>query len=185
MTAILNRTQPLPRNRVELYEQASRVLLYEWDASRFLPGDTFARQEKGELLRELAGAMQKGEGSLAGNVIDRASLIGIFRNFLQQLSVQEPYAKAASLVNQLTERNFILCYAGADRFSFVHRTFLEYFCAAWFVDLFEKKQTPTLEQLTKTRGFRKALERGNLARGAAPDCRHGWREESPKNSSNL
>ena len=60
MIAILNRTQPLPRNRVELYEQASRVLLHEWDASRSLPVDTFARQEKEALLRELAGAMQKG-----------------------------------------------------------------------------------------------------------------------------
>jgi hypothetical protein len=29
----------------------------------------------------------------------------------------------------------------------VHRTFLEYFCAAWFAKLFEKKQTLTLEQL--------------------------------------
>ena len=29
----------------------------------------------------------------------------------------------------------------------MHRTFLEYFCAAWFVDLFEKKQTLTLEQI--------------------------------------
>jgi predicted NACHT family NTPase len=147
MTAILNRTQPLPRNRVELYEQASRVLLHEWDASRYLPVDTFARQEKEGLLRELAGAMQKREGSLAGNIIDRASLVQIFRAFLHGLGEQNPNAKATSLVSQLTERNFILSYAGADRFSFVHRTFLEYFCAAWFVDLFEKKQTLTLQQL--------------------------------------
>ena len=147
MTAILNRTQPLPRNRVELYEQASRVLLYEWDASRSLPVDTFARQEKEALLRELAGAMQKGEGGLAGNLIDRDSLIRLFRGFLKNLGVPDPHSKAVSLANQLTERNFILCYAGANRFSFVHRTFLEYFCAAWFVDLFEKQQTLTLEQL--------------------------------------
>jgi len=145
--AILNRTQPLPRNRVELYEQASRVLLHEWDASRSLPVDTFARQEKEGLLRELAGAMQKGDGSLAGNIIGRDSLIQIFRKFLQDLGLPDPHTKAISLVNQLTERNFILCYAGANYYSFVHRTFLEYFCAAWFVDLFEKKQTITLEQL--------------------------------------
>src|ERR1019366_6208672 len=59
MMAILNRNQDLPRDRVELYAQASRVLLHEWDASRSLPVDTFARQEKEELLRELAGAMQQ------------------------------------------------------------------------------------------------------------------------------
>jgi len=147
MTAILNRTQPLPRNRVELYEQASRVLLHEWDASRSLPVDTFARQEKEALLRELAGAMQKGEGGLAGNLIERDLLIAVFRNFLNDLGMVDAHAKAVALVGQLTERNFILCYAGVNRFSFVHRTFLEYFCAAWFVERFEKKQTMTLEEI--------------------------------------
>ena len=147
MMAILNRNQELPRDRVELYAQASRVLLHEWDASRSLPVDTFARQEKEELLRELAGAMQQREGGLAGNLIDRARLVDLFRTFLKNLGVPDPHDKATSLVKQLTERNFILCFAGADRFSFVHRTFLEYFCAAWFVELFEKKQTLTLEQL--------------------------------------
>ena len=139
MMAILNRNQDLPRDRVELYSQASRVLLHEWDASRFLPVGTFARQEKEELLRELAGAMQQREGGLAGNLIDRTTLVDLFRKFLRNLGVPDPHAKATSLVTQLNERNFILCFAGADRFSFVHRTFLEYFCAAWFVELFQKK----------------------------------------------
>jgi predicted NACHT family NTPase len=147
MMAILNRNQDLPRDRVELYREASRVLLHEWDSSRSLPDDTFARQDKEELLRELAGTMQQAEGGLAGNLIDRARLVDLFRTFLKNLGVPSPHDKATALVQQLTERNFILCYAGADRFSFVHRTFLEYFCAAWFVDLFQKKQTLTLDQL--------------------------------------
>ena len=63
------------------------------------------------------------------------------------LGIQDSYAKAQQLVDQLTRRNFILAFAGADRFSFVHRTFLEYYCAAWFVERFEKKQTMTLDQL--------------------------------------
>ncbi len=147
MMAILNRNQDLPRDRVELYAQASRVLLHEWDASRSLPVDTFARQEKEELLRELAGVMQQGESGLAGNLVERTRLVELFRTFLRNLGVPDPHGKALSLVQQLIERNFILCFAGADRFSFVHRTFLEYFCAAWFVELFQKKQTLTLEQL--------------------------------------
>ena len=147
MTAILNRTQPLPRNRVELYQQASRVLLQEWDTSRSLPADTFARQEKEELLRELAGTMQKTEGGLVGNLIDRRSLIELFRTVLGHQGVPDPHHAATLLADRLVERNFILCFAGADRYSFVHRTFLEYFCAAWFVELFEKKQTLTLDAL--------------------------------------
>jgi predicted NACHT family NTPase len=148
MMAILNRNQELPRDRVELYREASRVLLHEWDASRsLLPTDVFARQEKEALLRELAGEMQQTEGGLAGNLIERDRLLGIFRDFLKALGIQDSYIKAGSLVQQLTERNFILCFAGADRFAFVHRTFLEYFCAAWFVDQYEKRRTLSLDQL--------------------------------------
>ncbi len=152
MMAILNRNQELPRDRVELYREASRVLLGEWDASRALPPDAFARQEKEALLRALAGDMQQSKGGLAGNLIDRASLIKRFRSFLAELGIQDSYQKASLLVQQLTERNFILAYVGADHFSFVHRTFLEYYCAAWFVDRYEKKQTLTLEELKEVFG---------------------------------
>ena len=152
MMAILNRNQELPRDRVELYREASRVLLHEWDASRALPVDEFARQEKEALLRELAGDMQQLPGGLAGNLIDRDRLIDRFRKFLASLGVPDSYKKALLLVQQLTERNFILSFAGADRFSFVHRTFLEYYCAAWFVERFEKKQELSLEEL-KTEVF--------------------------------
>lgn len=147
MMAILNRNQELPRDRVELYREASRVLLGEWDATRALPVDTFARQEKEALLRALAGDMQQSKGGLAGNLIDRTSLIQGFSSFITGLGIQDSYQKALLLVEQLTKRNFILAFVGADHFSFVHRTFLEYYCAAWFVEQYEKKQTLTLEQL--------------------------------------
>jgi hypothetical protein len=176
MMAILNRTQALPRDRVELYAQASRVLLYEWDARRSLPADTFARQEKEEVLRELAGVMQQSDGGLAGNLIERGRLIEVFRTFLVKLGVSDAYEKSTSLVRQLTERNFILSYAGADRFSFVHRTFLEYFCASWFVERFEKKQTLSLQQM-KEDVFRPALDGRSVARSSAVDCRDAGREK--------
>ena len=43
--------------------------------------------------------------------------------------------------------NFILCYRGADAYGFVHRTFLEYFCAVEIVNRFEKQQILSFEQL--------------------------------------
>lgn len=147
MMAILNRNQELPRDRVELYREASRVLLHEWDASRALAVDTFARQEKEALLRELAGDMQQAEGGLAGNIIDRNQLLMRFRTFLDQLGVGKSYEKAVALIDQLQRRNFILAYAGADQFCFVHRTFLEYFCAAWFVERVQVKREMTFDQL--------------------------------------
>jgi predicted NACHT family NTPase len=36
MMAILNRNQELPRDRPELYNQASRVLLHQWDVEQKL-----------------------------------------------------------------------------------------------------------------------------------------------------
>jgi predicted NACHT family NTPase len=138
MMAILNRNQELPRDRVELYKQASQVLLHEWDWNRALlfsaDEKKIARQEKEKLLRILAGEMQRDEEGLAGNLIQRSRLVDIFRVFLEDLGFTDSYANALALVRQLTERNFILAYAGADRFCFVHRTFLEYYCAAWFVE---------------------------------------------------
>src|SRR5947209_352708 len=147
MMAILNRNQELPRDRVELYREASRVLLHEWDASRSLPPDVFGRQEKEALLRELAGTMQQGESGLSGNLIEHDDLLAGIRGYLKSIGIEGAFEKAGKLVQQLTERNFILCYAGAKHFSFVHRTFLEYFCAAWFVHQFEKDHTLSLEQL--------------------------------------
>ena len=44
------------------------------------------------------------------------------------------------MIGQLRERNFILCYVGVDNYAFVHRTFLEYFCASEFVRQFEKEK---------------------------------------------
>ena len=172
MMAILNRNQDLPRDRVELYREASRVLLHEWDASRSLPVDTFGRQEKEGLLRELAGSMQKGEAGLAGNLIERSLLLSEFQKYLAGLGVADPFEKARELIHTLTERNFILCYAGADRFAFVHRTFLEYFCARWFVE--QVRQTLSLG--TVKEGIRAALEGRDMARSVAADRRHGYGE---------
>jgi predicted NACHT family NTPase len=152
MMAILNRNQELPRYRVDLYREASRVLLNDWDARRALPVGEFDREDKEGLLRELAGEMQQAEGGLAGNLIEQSRLKEKVLEFLEGLHVPESRAKATLLMKQLAERNFILAYAGADRFSFVHRTFLEFYCAAWFVDRFQKKQDLTLEEL-KTEVF--------------------------------
>jgi HEAT repeat protein len=57
---------------------------------------------------------------------------------------------AGLIIEQLRERNFILCALGGDNYAFIHRTFLEYFCAAEIVERFGKRGTEgglTFEQL--------------------------------------
>ncbi|MEO1124895.1 MAG: HEAT repeat domain-containing protein [Cyanobacteria bacterium J06639_16] len=150
MMAILNRRQELPRDRADLYDQASRVLLYHWDVNHKrlnLPLDAIGRREKQEILRLVAYEMQAGEEGLKGNLISADQLTRILTNYLQDQGFGEPREKANALIWQLRERNFILCYRGADAYGFVHRTFLEYFCAVEIVYRFEKQHTLTFKQL--------------------------------------
>lgn len=142
MMAILNRSQELPRDRVDLYQQAARVLLHQWDTERALEAYPELRgqvglREKTEMLRKVAYAMQSGSHGLAGNIIDEEELIDLIEEYLHDaLHFEQARAAAHAVVRQLRERNFILCYLGADSYAFVHRTFLEYFCAAEIVHRF-------------------------------------------------
>lgn len=150
MMAILNRRQELPRDRADLYDQASRVLLYHWDVDHKrlqLPMDAIGRREKQEMLRLIAYEMQAGEEGLKGNLISADRLIRVLTNYLLEQGFSEPREKANVLLQQLRERNFILCHRGADTYGFVHRTFLEYFCAVEIVHCFEKQRSLTFEQL--------------------------------------
>jgi energy-coupling factor transporter ATP-binding protein EcfA2 len=150
MMAILNRRQELPRDRADLYDQASRVLLYHWDVDHKrlqLPIDAIGRREKQEILRLVAYEMQAGEDGLKGNLISANRLTQILTEYLREQGFSEPREKASGLIHQLRHRNFILCDRGADTYGFVHRTFLEYFCAVEIVNRFERQRTLSFEQL--------------------------------------
>jgi NACHT domain/HEAT repeats len=150
MMAILNRRQELPRDRADLYDQASRVLLYHWDVDHKrlqLPMDTIGRREKQEMLRLIAYEMQTSEEGLKGNLIRADRLVRILTDYLRDQGFEGPREKANGLIEQLRHRNWILCDRGADTYGFVHRTFLEYFCAMEIVHRFEKARTLTFEQL--------------------------------------
>jgi len=160
MMAILNRHQELPRDRPELYHQASRVLLHQWDVERALIEDyrldpkTIDYKDKQAMLRRVAYFMQATEKGLAGNLIRGKDLEGILTEYLRTIDVNQARLVARVLIRQLRERNFILCYLGADYYGFVHRTFLEYFCAWEFIWQFKETQRLSLEEL-KTEVFGK------------------------------
>jgi predicted NACHT family NTPase len=160
MMAILNRNQELPRDRPELYHQASRVLLHQWDVERALIEDsrldpkTIDYKDKQAMLRRVASFMQATEKGLAGNLIRAEDLERILTEYLRSIDVNQARLVARVLIRQLRERNFILCYLGADYYGFVHRTFLEYFCAWEFIWQFKETQRLSLEGL-KTEVFGK------------------------------
>ncbi|MBD6618730.1 NACHT domain-containing protein [Komarekiella sp. 'clone 1'] len=153
MMAILNRNQELPRDRATLYDQASRVLLHQWDVERALMEDkrldpkTIDYKDKQAMLRQVAYLMQTGDKGLAGNLINENDLVKVLTDYLKTIEFDKPREVARVMINQLRTRNFMLCFLGADYYAFVHRTFLEYFCAWEFVWQFKETQTLTLEEL--------------------------------------
>ncbi|MGR9044899.1 MAG: NACHT domain-containing protein, partial [Gammaproteobacteria bacterium] len=153
LMALLNRHQELPRDRNELYEQASRILLQQWDASKALQEDSLLEEQsldykdKQAILRVVAMAMQTGPTGLAGNVISEQDLENTLTEYLSSLNYEKPKQISKRLIRQLRDRNFILCLLGDDYFAFVHRTFLEFFCAWAWVWKFEKEKSIDFNQL--------------------------------------
>ncbi|MCF4969036.1 NTPase [Nostoc sp. CMAA1605] len=153
MMAILNRNQELPRDRATLYEQASRVLLHQWDVERALVEDyrldpkIIDYKDKQAMLRQVAYHMQTSDKGLVGNLISAKDLEKILTRYLKNLEFEQPTKVARVMMNQLRIRNFMLCFVGADYYAFVHRTFLEYFCAWEFVWQFKEMQTLSIQSL--------------------------------------
>ena len=120
------------------------------------------KQRKRERLQRAIDT-SKAIRELAGNpllltmmaILNRnQELQGILTKYLKTLDINNSRAVARVMIKQLRERNFILCFMGADYYAFVHRTFLEYFCAWEYVWQFEKERTISLEEL-KTEVFGK------------------------------
>jgi len=152
MMAILNRHQELPRDRTELYNQASRVLLQQWDAERALIDAkldpmTIDYKDKQAILRRVAFFMQGNKEGLAGNLIHGNDLERIIQKYLKSADINGANTVARALIEQLQSRNFILCFVGGEYYAFVHRTFLEFFCAWSFVWQFKETQNLEIDGL--------------------------------------
>jgi HEAT repeat protein len=153
MMAILNRTQDLPRDRAELYEQCARLLLHQWKVEVAFAADpelvkaSLDFKDKRGLLLRVARAMQSSDGGLAGNLITEEMLEATLAKGLSAVPNLRPDRAARALIAQLRGRNFMLCAVGGRSYAFVHRTFLEYFCAVEISDRFQTEQSLSIDQL--------------------------------------
>jgi HEAT repeat protein len=153
--AVISKHQELPRERWKVYDHAATVLVEHWDVNRHLRekrilADFLGEDDKKELLRRIAFRMQAGVGGLAGNYLTGDALREEFERYLTlryQRGPVEAKVIATAMIAQFRERNFILSRYGPEAYGFVHRAFLEYFCAGAYVWQFEKNQELTLEQL--------------------------------------
>jgi len=145
---IIGKHQELPRERWKLYDHAASVLVEHWDVNRHLRdikvnADFIGEEDKKELLRRIAFNMQSAPEGLAGNFIHKDVLRNEIEEYFKDRYKTEPEKAtiiARSMIDQFRKRNFILCLYGADFFGFIHRTFLEYFCASTIVEKFNDQE---------------------------------------------
>lgn len=155
--AIIAKHQELPRERWKLYDHAASVLIEHWDVNKHLKEqslevDFIGEDEKKALLQRLAYVIQDGTGGLAGNYIHRLKLQSEFEDYLKRrynMASDRVALTARAMINQFRERDFILCHQGDSFYGFVHRAFLEFFCATAFVHKFEKAQEMTFDELAE------------------------------------
>jgi predicted NACHT family NTPase len=156
LMAILNRSQELPRDRAELYSQCARLLLHQWktelafEATPELAQAQLDGKDKLGLMKRIAWTLQAGADGAAGNLtnlIQENQLERTLSEGLEGIPGLRPDRAARALIEQLRGRNFMLCFMGGGNYAFVHRTFLEYFCAEAIVDRFQVEQELTLDAL--------------------------------------
>ena len=84
--------------------------------------------------------------NLKGNLISKRDLEQVLIEYLKTIDVSLPRKIARLMIEQLRTRNFILCDIGGNYYAFVHRTFLEYFCAWSYIWQLEA-QAITIEDI--------------------------------------
>ena len=153
--AIIGRHQELPRDRWKVYDYAATVLVERWEVNRHLhderlPIGFVSEDDKKELLRRVALRMQTGTSHDGGNYLTAEELRQEFEGYLQARFRRDPADAAMiaqAMIRQFRERNFILSRYGGELYGFVHRAFLEFFCAEAFRWQFEKDRIIDLEYL--------------------------------------
>lgn len=146
--AVIGKRQELPRERWRLYEHASGVLIEHWDVNKHLNDSKInmayiGEAEKRELLMAIASKIQSNSSKSSANFIHRDELVDEIGKYVENRYKKDDSESrdiARQMIDQLRKRNFILSLYGGEIFGFVHRTFLEYFCAMNIVTKFDNHE---------------------------------------------
>jgi hypothetical protein len=139
-------------SRKELYEEAERLLLHRWDNDRGLPlaegGATLRlpklkfEERRSFFLRVAATMTDNAEAAIRDAQKKAAATCSQFdsttvpdSNQITENALKEilrdvaPKDDPDDVLTILRERAYLLCYRGDNTYSFIHRSFLEYFAA--------------------------------------------------------
>lgn len=163
LITVLQRTGRLGDNRLSLYKEAAELLLDQWEAEHFgadhipfeadIPCDADTRRE---IVRRLALKLASNEEGrrqcFSENLFGIEVLKDAIREVVDPSGTNPGHANMAAnhLPLYLNERHSVICYSGQHAetgeklFSFIHRTFLEYFTAlAWVEEIDNESATDT------------------------------------------
>ncbi|MER8042550.1 NACHT domain-containing protein [Streptomyces sp. NPDC094032] len=127
----------IPQNRPEVYEQCAGLLFKKWDARRRIHMELRARPHVEPALRHLAHWLFSRHET--ESAVTHGSLIRETANFLHERgfeSIDEAREAAEEFVGFCKGRAWVFSDAGTTArgealYTFTHRTFLEYFTAAY------------------------------------------------------
>jgi hypothetical protein len=138
MCSIYRRQNYIPRHRAEVYSECAEMLFERWDRGRQIDVDRPIEAHLTPALQHIAQWMFT-DTSLHGGVTHR-QLVEQARRYIEREVVDnaaEARVLAERFVGFCHGRGWVLVEtgttAGDERlYGFVHRTFLEFFTAAWF-----------------------------------------------------
>jgi predicted NACHT family NTPase len=116
----------LPTRRIELYEAAVRTMLGSWDRARSL-SHTLPRRFDIVVVERILSAVAFEMCERDVIAIERDEAIKIAQSSLSLSEIE--VGQFSLLLDALTNYSAILVFRGKTTFSFVHRTFQEYFAA--------------------------------------------------------
>jgi hypothetical protein len=148
LATLLHRTGALGDNRVDLYAAAADMLLDTWELVRTedtvaSPGHNLTpllKDTKVRIVRRLARKIVESPDSqhLGENLFPITLLQEAVREVIDPTGGDPAKAEAYAhlMPKLLRERHSLLCWAGEDQYSFILRSFLEFFAAqAWALDM--------------------------------------------------
>ncbi len=151
MMAVIYKHGDLPERRWKLYERCTEVLLEDWDIKRgidyraTLPLINIRASQKAEILQRVSMYMlEHGQEGRELNAIAYQPLMTILAEYLKNKYNQsqgEAEAIAHDILQHLRERTYILAEVGEGIFGFVHRTFMEYFAACYWLAEFNARKS--------------------------------------------
>jgi hypothetical protein len=148
----------LPRNRKQLYELSTQLLVETRDEHKGVKPDerfeNFDLEKRLRLLRCVALIMQEGSESIQADQsieVDKSRVLSWIDRLLKSQSALALSAK--EYLNFLVERSSLIREPSANRIDFVHRSFMEYLAAEEIVtskDAFQIREKIILDEWWNT-----------------------------------